>query len=1370
MALDTGENDPDALGSYQGDKPSNLFASPHHRIRMANRLNIIPSKTPTSFLSSHGPPPSQQIAENGQSVQFPVGNPKHPNSPPVQLSHFSHLAPSRKSSTESSGYRGLLEEPALRPPSRHRFTLRKPPCDKRDAVGPNQTVDQAPLERRFSEPMTVSEQQSPALDSGKLFQHLNAQPGSYHNQIAKEKFINNQSAENLSASPELLLRTESTFSVAESTVDALKSQLTNDSSNLFNRGPMEVLSEGEHPASSPGSLQSKFGEQEGNDTFSKKIEDAPKAFGELSPFVQHQHLGVDEENERLEIESTENAKSSQDRHWNKSASPARKTNPNSDHGSGNDQRSPALIAPFQNSKENYSASPKRKSPFEAQNSSKRFFSSLPSSNSSFSTPKKMISSEETVEKKTFNSQVNLQDSNSPFVECEEIEKITEAVTNALARPTQRIFDNFKQANAENLRLRKKLAAQQSELCAYKTHTKNIASKIRIKQSFLDKNFFEMKAQVSEHLASEKRTSEIYSVEVVSLRKEIGKSLEEFRALISEKIEALEPTDIEAYDSEVRGLQTARKAVLVAKEVDEDRQKKQLVIEILRKELERKSGQVTELQDRIMDLERTLSTQADLQTKLENVQKEESQTIQKSLQCHFASIFERLQEKETSQREELQLKIQTLKDKNLSTEKTCADLMQNLEMARARKVKNSLDKEIQRTTQNASALSSKSDELIKALNQVTIFEGLKSSLLEKLETQESHILEVTNKNTALSSEIHNSSQKISDLEKSLAIRTYECENLKHELNTQKEVILNLESREKAHESIGSQLVTLTNKLQQLHEANSQMAAENSNKNLQLTQCQMKIKIMEERQNEMIRSSTRERAIFEQLRAKNLEMAERLKFLEKELTKANQEISTLESKNVSAEKELLQATEVKTHCQQLEEKLRRLLESQEKEKELIKELENRVELTQKKWEALRSEEDVATGQVIVLQERLVEAKQKQNSADRELRELKERVSRICAENTEMKLVGESRQSRETIKSLTLRLEEEIKAREALNQEIFLVKGNAEKAAKKSFEELRELESKNSMEKEVLAKELARKETELKCGKEQIANLVTELNSIKSSLAEGEKKILDLSNTKRLYEEIKSKHEKKEKETELLTMDISALQEKLKKSYNEKTELETSKASELSSAAKALQETEQKAVESQKRAASVARAKAIETVEKKYELLLMNSNNENKKLSSKLNDSEARLFAMSAELAKARGKPSLEETFSSSDQAETVRVEEKPDVGFYATPSKNNDTSSVGGGFDKRQLTHVPKLFHSKKASGPKRVSETDYKVSERHDSKNLEIQIDDCGKEDLTANIQIKQEDETFSFPSEKASKQTSNRMPKAVKKRKKSTKQ
>ncbi|KAI9629599.1 hypothetical protein KEM48_012820 [Puccinia striiformis f. sp. tritici PST-130] len=73
-----------------------------------------------------------------------------------------------------------------------------------------------------------------------------------------------------------------------------------------------------------------------------------------------------------------------------------------------------------------------------------------------------------------------------------------------------------------------------------------------------------------------------------------------------------------------------------------------------------------------------------------------------------------------------------------------------------------------------------------------------------------------------------------------------------------------------------------------------------------------------------------------------------------------------------------------------------------------------------------------------------------------------------------------------------------------------------------------------------------------------------------------------------------------------------------------------------------TTQDALDHSKAKASAAREKAVATMERKYEVILMNANNEKKRLAKQLGDSESRLLAMSAELAKSKGKPSLEEVF--------------------------------------------------------------------------------------------------------------------------------
>ncbi|KAI9629598.1 hypothetical protein KEM48_012819 [Puccinia striiformis f. sp. tritici PST-130] len=88
---------------------------------------------------------------------------------------------------------------------------------------------------------------------------------------------------------------------------------------------------------------------------------------------------------------------------------------------------------------------------------------------------------------------------------------------------------------------------------------------------LDENFSDMKLQLRDRLELEKRQSEISSQEIGALRKEIRQSLEAFRSL-HERSDIQEDEILEPNCLVHLSFQDARKAIGVAKEVDEDRKK------------------------------------------------------------------------------------------------------------------------------------------------------------------------------------------------------------------------------------------------------------------------------------------------------------------------------------------------------------------------------------------------------------------------------------------------------------------------------------------------------------------------------------------------------------------------------------------------------------------------------------------------------------------------------------------------------------------------------------------------------------------------------------------------------------------------------
>ncbi|CAH7667612.1 hypothetical protein PPACK8108_LOCUS2025 [Phakopsora pachyrhizi] len=333
------------------------------------------------------------------------------------------------------------------------------------------------------------------------------------------------------------------------------------------------------------------------------------------------------------------------------------------------------------------------------------------------------------------------------------------------------------------------------------------------------------------------------------------------------------------------------------------------------------------------------------------------------------------------------------------------------------------------------------------------------------------------------------------------------------------------------------------------------------------------------------------LIEKLKYQGSEFEANTRDLSSKLSQAQHDFASAEKEMFSIEKEAARLRLFEVQCKELEEKVARLLEAQYKDEKNRKDLQERLDFNQERWEDLKSREDLAMGQVTVLQEKLTEAKGNQTSMvclSYLLRlGLKEQLADLKAQNNELK---------EVIEELNVRLREELSLRNKLEDKIQNFEQDILSIKKAAQDEANEKEKFFLEEKHQIKKDLASKESEVKLRKERESLTKSEIEELRRGLKLEEEKNVDLGQSL----------------------------DDLKQFTNEK----------LSESEASLQESQQKALEVRKEAVATSRSNAIATVEKKYEV----------KTGKKLSETESRLLAMSAELAKAR-----EEIFSSSDQTE-------------------------------------------------------------------------------------------------------------------------
>jgi len=232
-------------------------------------------------------------------------------------------------------------------------------------------------------------------------------------------------------------------------------------------------------------------------------------------------------------------------------------------------------------------------------------------------------------------------------------------------------------------------------------------------------------------------------------------------------------------------------------------------------------------------------------------------------------------------------------------------------------------------------------------------------------------------------------------------------------------------------------------------------------------------------------------------------------------------------------------------QLKMKIQELLVSLEKQSNQNTQLQYRLDCAQSKWEDSRSREDLVTGEAKILRENLKESRETQESLNNEIKKLQERIVDLDLKSSEVEMVGELRHSKDTFDRLAEEVNQQLHKREEFDQ-LLNERLETEKRLTKMYEE-----------------------------------------------------------TKRLTDLL----EKHEKEEGNLQARWKKTQAELERSQVETRDLKASNAVQASTAAEILQETEKRASEDRKEAASAAREKAVATLERKYELMLMNASNEKK-----------------------------------------------------------------------------------------------------------------------------------------------------------------
>ncbi|POW19744.1 hypothetical protein PSHT_04353 [Puccinia striiformis] len=727
---------------------------------------------------------------------------------------------------------------------------------------------------------------------------------------------------------------------------------------------------------------------------------------------------------------------------------------------------------------------------------------------------------------------------------------------AVGEKNRNLVEELDRAVRENQTLRAQVDMNEVEKRRSREHLKTLTTKVLSERKFSD-----MKLQLRDRLELEKRQSEISSQEIGALRKEIRQSLEAFRSL-HERSDIQEDEILEPNCLVHLSFQDARKAIGVAKEVDEDQQ---MVIDILRKELESKSGQVTEMSQRIFELESLSGHQSLHMSQIEESWQEKSHKIGeleqhpcriRGYQSYFPGPLEktdrvdlgRLDEKYCLEEEKLHARIEVLENQITSKSQGFAELSKELEAVKQKleHTERSLSTEHQNNVKNRQEWSRlKCADLYDMASLQTRKRKFQAGGEQIKSRCRQYLLRY--QCNALSEDLRVHKSHLDQAQQ-------DTKSLKSRLRDQQSVILELQARETVNEANKVQLSELKEQINQLEEKNVALETEKACMNLHLSECHLKIENLESKQKETIRISTEDSHLAKQLFQDALEL--------KNYIGRCQERKSRPSKRYFCQgRGTYYSSWFRSSTQGKIEYARRGRGRQDKERQ---ELQTRFEYTQSKWEDARSRVDLMTGQAEVLEE--------QNS---------------------ILSVGELRQSNDVIQRLSETVNQQIHKREEFDQLL----------------------------------------------KERLESEVRAANMLMKS------KGWTICNTR----ERDSRRQNAEfclvrrqgKDNTNLQARLHTTQDELDHSKAKVGDLEASHAVQVSTTEGILHETERRVSESRKEAASAAREKAVATMERKYEV----------RLAKQLGDSESRLLAMSAELAKSKGKPSLEEVFSSSDHNEQI-----------------------------------------------------------------------------------------------------------------------
>ncbi|OAW00036.1 hypothetical protein PTTG_25148 [Puccinia triticina 1-1 BBBD Race 1] len=741
-----------------------------------------------------------------------------------------------------------------------------------------------------------------------------------------------------------------------------------------------------------------------------------------------------------------------------------------------------------------------------------------------------------------------------------------------------LVEDLDHAVKENQSLRAQIDVSETERRRSRESLKELTSKILTGKAKLDENFSEMKFQVRDRFALEKRQSELSSQEIGCLRKEIHESLEAFRSLHEKS--SIQDDEIAEPEGLRSSFQDARKAINVAKEVDEDRKKKQMVIEILRKEASKSRIYLLEISRYEVELENFSGHQSIHMAQMEESWREKSQNIQTTVQKRTELILGRLDEKYCLEEEQLHTKIQTLERRIASQNQVFTELSKELEASKLKleQAERSLDTERQDNAKHRQESSNLNNNLSRAEAQRCHLEELTTRLAKenfKLEESKSKIdadkMSLKNQYVALSEELCRHQNLLNRANQ-------DADSLNVRLRDQESVICGLQACEAANKSSNLELVVLKQQIDQIEQKNLALANQKACTNLHVSECHLKIENLESKQEEMMHISTQDSDSARQLYRETLVLKETIQKAGADLDDMRRENSLIRKDISSKEDQLLIAAGSEA---QLKEKVEGLLAGAEQLGNTNKELQSRLDCTQDKWEDSRSRENVLTGQAHVLRENLNEAHATQNVLNYEINKLQEQVADLGVKNSEAQMAGELRHSMEAINRLNETVSQQIQKREEFDQ-------------------------------------------------------------LQNARLESEKRYISMLEESKGLNALVEKHEKEEAS---LQESLKATKEELERSKIEMMDLKTSHAAQVSTAAEILHETEKQASESRKQAVYFPGVRGKGEGGGYFRAQVRNCN-EKKRLAKQLGDSESRLLAISAELAKSKGKPSLEEIFSSSE----------------------------------------------------------------------------------------------------------------------------